>query len=189
MVDLGILTTANALGPNKIMSGRKRVGKKLDHILKERLSKNINVIGFDEKLDTTLLHTSKESGILTENDCFASTTISYLRDKEEHCPILGFGSIEIHGKEGSYLTHVTPIAGDAEALSQEIYNTIEMFNAKESVIGILADGCNKNTGIHAGVIRKLEEKLEKPLAHLICLYHTNELPFRYDCYRLDDRQL
>ena len=166
------------MDPNKVYRGRMIVGAKLDAILKARLSKNIKVIAFDERLDPTMQRVCKESGILTNNSCITSSTVSNQTTKEEHCPILAFGTVGLHGKEGSYLTHVTPRSGDAEALAQEIHKAIKTFDTEDSVEGILADDCNKNVGIHAGVIRRLEEMLKRPLAHLICLYHANELPFR-----------
>ena len=72
----------------------------------------------------------------------------------------------IHGKEGAYLTHVTPKGGDAKALADEIFKTMESFKICDSVVGILGDGCAKNTRAHRGVIMQLEEKLCRPLAHL-----------------------
>ena len=62
---------------------------------------------------------------------------------------------------------------------------MESFKICDSVVGILGDGCAKNTGAHRGVIRQLEEKLCRTLAHFICLYHCNELPFRYIFDHLD----
>ena len=35
------------------------------------------------------------------------------------------------------------------------------------------------TGIKAGFIRCLEEKLERPLQWVVCLFHCNELPLRH----------
>ena len=126
--------------------------------------------------DTEIL---RKGNIITSSNSFQDTS------RQEHCPVLAFGSNTIHGKEGAYLTHVTPKGGDAKALADEIFKTMESFKICDSVVGILGDGCAKNTGAHRGVIRQLEEKLCGPLAHFICLYHCNELPFRHIFDHLD----
>jgi len=38
------------------------------------------------------------------------------------------------------------------------------------------DGTNVNTGAVGGVIRLLEEHLNRPLQWLVCMMHANELP-------------
>src|SRR5215469_3200313 len=43
---------------------------------------------------------------------------------------------------------------------------------------VVCDGSNVNTGVRNGIIRIIEESLEKPVQWLVCLLHCNELPFR-----------
>ena len=177
--DLKLLTKFSVLDPKKVERGKTRVGTMLDKILKQRMSKSIKVLAFDERCDKTLLKISKESEVSKGRTVVKSTDVWQCSSKEEHCPLLGFGSLDLHGVHGTYLTHLSPEEGNAEALSTAIFEAIKSYDSTESIIAILADGCNKNTGIHGGVIRKLEEKLGKPLGHLVCLYHLNELPFRH----------
>ena len=51
------------------------------------------------------------------------------------------------------------------------------------VIG--CDGTNVNTGAVEGVIRLLEEHLNRPLQWLACMMHANELPLRHLINKLD----
>ena len=176
--DLNLPTCTNASDPKKIQRGKTDVGRRLDQNLKQRLLKNVQVIAFDERKDTTMMRVRKESEILRSSHASTSSSVWQSTSKQEHCAILGFGKVEIHGREGTYLTHVSPPEGSPECLAQEIFKIIQSFECEDSVIGVLADGCSKHTGVHAGVIRKLEERLERPLAHLVCLYHCNELPYR-----------
>ena len=53
------------------------------------------------------------------------------------------------------------------------------------VTAIGCDGTAVNTGRNGGVIKLLEEHLDKPLQWIICLLHTNELPLRHLMKELD----
>ena len=55
------------------------------------------------------------------------------------------------------------------------YNNFDL----NDVVAIGCDGTAVNTGCKSGVIRLLEEKLEKPLHWFVCLLHSNELPLRH----------
>ena len=46
-----------------------------------------------------------------------------------------------------------------------------------------------NTGYEGGVVRRLEEKLERPLQWSICLLHFNELPFKRLFQKIDGRPI
>ncbi|GBO12754.1 hypothetical protein AVEN_176035-1 [Araneus ventricosus] len=41
------------------------------------------------------------------------------------------------------------------------------------------DGTATNTGWKNGVIRNIELKIQRPLQWFICLFHFNEVPFKY----------
>ena len=66
---------------------------------------------------------------------------------------------------------------------------IAHLDSKEISIGevtaIGCDGTAVNTGRNGGVIKLLEEHLDKPLQWIICLLHTNELPLRHLMKELD----
>ena len=55
------------------------------------------------------------------------------------------------------------------------YNNFDL----NDVVAIGCDGTAVNTGRKSGVMRLLEEKLEKPLHSFVFLLHANELPLRH----------
>ena len=54
-----------------------------------------------------------------------------------------------------------------------------------SLVAITCDGCNVNTGKHAGVIKRIELELDRPLQWLVCLLHLIELPLREKFRKID----
>ncbi|KAG0719329.1 hypothetical protein GWK47_007306 [Chionoecetes opilio] len=101
------------------------------------------------------------------------------RDTEEHVSI-------ICEPGSSYFGHVTPSSGSSKAISKVIFEclaarSVDLHNVK--VVG--CDGTAVNTGHNGGVIRQLEELLQKPLQWLVCLLHANELPVRHLFQHLD----
>ena len=87
---------------------------------------------------------------------------------EDHYPVLSQPG-------GEYATHVTPKEGTGLGLAKELFAVILERDWDVKVIGM--DGCPVNTGIHNGAIRQLEVLLSKPLQHVICGLHLNELLF------------
>ena len=55
----------------------------------------------------------------------------------------------------------------------------------DDVAAIVCDGTAVNTGRKGGVIKRLEDRLNKPLQWLVCLLHTNELSLRNLTKELD----
>ena len=87
----------------------------------------------------------------------------------------------IHEPGSHYLGHISPITGSARNIFAAImeflhYNNFDL----NDVVAIGCDGTAVNTGRKSGVIRLLEEKLEKPLHWFVCLLHANELPLRHN---------
>lgn len=78
-----------------------------------------------------------------------------------------------------YMGHVTVPSGHAKIIVQ---NIIEYFNTNSilfnQILAIGSDGEKTNTGCRGGVIKLLEEHVQRPLQWLICFLHTNELPLR-----------
>ena len=56
-----------------------------------------------------------------------------------------------------------------------------------NIVAVGCDGTVINTWQTGGVIRLMEQKLEKPLQWLICQLHANELPLRHLLQHLDGR--
>ena len=74
--------------------------------------------------------------------------------------------------------------------SQSLFNEIiDCCNSNElsldDVAAIGCDGTAVNTGRKGGVIKSLEDHLNKPLRWLVCLLHTNEIPLRHLMKELD----
>lgn len=115
---------------------------------------------FDGRKDNTLTQ-------VREGEKYYRNTV-----KEEH--------ISLVAEPGShYFGHVTSPSGSAEHEMQAIWqhlqdNSVDLEHLQ--VVG--ADGTNTNTGWKGGIIRKLEEKMGRPLQWVVCLLHLNELPFR-----------
>lgn len=99
--------------------------------------------------------------------------------KEEHIVL-------VQEPGSKYLGHITPESGKAEGITTAL---IEHFSEDvwDKISSIGSDGTNVNTGIHAGIIRRIEISLKRPLQWFICLLHFNELPLRALFLHLDGR--
>lgn len=152
--DLNMLSSSTIIDPAKLRRQRKLFR---DQVVKQHSDENsqLTCIGFDGKQDITLVKGSS---------CRRSIT-------EEHYAIVSFpGNI--------YIDHVMPATSKAYDVTKEIMSVINDTNSVESLLAVVSDGTNNNTGKYGGIIRQLEENLGRPLQWLICLLHCNELPFR-----------
>jgi len=90
---------------------------------------------------------------------------------------------------GSYLFHFSlePVQGKkpAEVAANHLFEWLDQKSCCDSIQAIGCDSTNLNTGHNGGIIHLLEKKLEKNLIWLVCLLHTNELPFRHLFSALD----
>ncbi|EDV19921.1 uncharacterized protein TRIADDRAFT_61538 [Trichoplax adhaerens] len=104
----------------------------------------------------------------------------YRREKiEEHITMLSEPNHE-------YIGHVTPVQGSSKYIVDamiDFFQSNRIFIDGLQVIG--CDGTNVNIGPKGGVIRLLEERLNKPIHWFVCLLHLNELPFRRLFQQLD----
>ena len=55
----------------------------------------------------------------------------------------------------------------------------------DKLVAVGCDGTNVNTGRTGGIIRLIEEELQRPLQWLVCQLHANELPLRHLLKYLD----
>ncbi|KAE8746239.1 hypothetical protein FOCC_FOCC007111 [Frankliniella occidentalis] len=156
----GLITTEQARFVSdrcKIRRAKEQIGAKLQET--EHLDSLLGLY-FDGRKDKTLQQVTR-SGKLFKNVI-----------KEEH--------ISLVAEPGSqYIGHVACECGQAESEFQAMWqyfeaNSIDLEHLQ--VVG--ADGTNTNTGWKGGIIRKLEQKLGRPLQWIVCLLHFNELPFR-----------
>ena len=112
-------------------------------------------IGFDGKQDSTL---SRKSGVCR--------TI-----KEEHYVLVCYPS-------ATYIDHVMPDSSKASDVAKEVLSIVRSTDSETTLLAVVCDGTVNNTGKRNGVICKIEEGVGRALQWLICLLHTNELPFR-----------
>jgi len=87
---------------------------------------------------------------------------------EEHISV-------ISEPNSKYIDHATVSTGSSEAISEAL---LDSFDFKE-VVCVGCDSTAVNTGIHSGVIRRLELQLGRSLHWAICMLHLNELPLRH----------
>lgn len=57
----------------------------------------------------------------------------------------------------------------------------------DSLVAIGCDGTNVNTGTKNGIIKRIEDSIERPLHWFICMLHANELPLRHLFSSLDGK--
>ena len=92
---------------------------------------------------------------------------------EEHVTILS-------EPNSRYLGHISPVSGAARHISDGIMQFMRENNVDTSSVAIVGcDGTSVNTGPKGGVIRLLEEALDRPMQWFVCLLHMNELPLRH----------
>lgn len=152
--DLKLLTPQTIIDPAKIQRQR-RYWRKREIAAHTEVNKNLKCIGFDGKKDDTLVAERHQLKNI----------------KQEHYVVLSYpGNI--------YIDHVVPQTSKATDVAKEIACVINETDSEESLQAVLCDGTNVNTGRNNGIIRKLELHLGKPLQWLVCMLHTNELPFR-----------
>lgn len=87
-----------------------------------------------------------------------------------------------------YLGHFAPKSKSAKDISDGIFSLLneKAFDLSELAF-IGSDGKMTNTGVNAGVIRRLEEKLNSPVHWTICQLHFNELPLRHFTEAVDGK--
>ena len=84
---------------------------------------------------------------------------------------------------GSYLQHseIAPTKGTGQDLADDFLEVIIENNSEITIVAILVDGTNTNTGWRDGMIAHLERKLQpkRLLIWIVCMAHGNELPLRH----------
>ena len=99
--------------------------------------------------------------------------------KEIHCQSSSHDKqTVIDSITGRYIDHFID-ANNGETICNGAYSILEKYQSIQSILVVNMDGCRVNTGIHQGVIRQLEAKLERPLTWSICLLHGNEKVFTH----------
>ena len=146
--------TSNVVDQNKIKRERTKARKSRQEIV----PKSIKSLYFDGRKDLTLFNKETDG------------KYSKSKEFEEHIVL-------IEEPNSIYLGHLNPKEGTAEIIGNELFNFLEKncIDIDEGLRVLGCDGAVVNTGIHHGICRRIEEKVDRPLHHFICLLHTNEL--------------
>ena len=166
--DAGVITKKDAtsvIDKNKVQRARKKA--RTNNLASSNTALHLKSLYFDGRRDQTLSQREIDGRL------HQRTVV------EEHITLL-------NEPQSQYVGHFTTASGS----SQSIFNgMIAHLDSKEISIGevtaIGCDGTAVNTGRNGGVIKLLEEHLDKPLQWIICLLHTNELPLRHLMKELD----
>jgi len=117
----------------------------------------------------------KDRTLLQKKGMFTNTM------EEEHICL-------VEEPETTYLGHVAPASGAAEDITSSILKFCDEENVEKSELEVLGcDGAPVNTGRKEGIMRRIEKKLNKPLQHVVCMMHFNELSLRHLMRHLDGR--
>lgn len=79
---------------------------------------------------------------------------------------------------GEYLTHSTLEAGTGKGCAEDFLEVVAETGSEETLLAILCDGCNTNTGWKSGMFVNVERKLGRQLLCCSCMLHANELYLR-----------
>ena len=92
---------------------------------------------------------------------------------------------------GEYLCHFSPETSSnikhAEQVANELVEWLETHGVGHTLIAIVGDSTNTNTGCYGGVIQHVEKKLGRKLSWIICWLHLNELLLRHLITALDGK--
>lgn len=161
--DIGIIhegETSHVVDRSKI----RRERKKSRISAKEIASKNsqpLTGLYFDGRKDATVTQVEMASQ-------YHQRTV-----QEEHYTL-------VQEPNSIYIGHITVPSSEAKVICSEMLDFFKNESISlDSLIAVGCDGTNVNTGVNGGVIRLMEEALNRPLQWCICLLHANELPLRH----------
>ena len=106
---------------------------------------------------------------------------SKLTEKTYH---LSF-TVESGEMKGRYLAHKSILNATGENLAQSAFKVLTQYNSVDSLLGIVFDNTNVNTGYKTGLCSSLERKLGRTIHKVGCAFHSNELPLRHIIAHLD----
>lgn len=128
--------------------------------------KSLHGIYFDGRRDKTLQNEMKDNK-------YYRTTVS-----EEHVVL-------VSEPQSKYIGHIRVSSGNAEEISGKMLEFLNKNVNLDNLVAVGCDGTAVNTGIHNGVIRKVELAIGRSMQWFICILHTNELPLRHLIKHLD----
>jgi hypothetical protein len=163
--DVGLIQsqdTSLVVDRSKLRRERNRIR---DQIVKQSHVTSLRGLYFDGRKDQTLV-------IKKEGHKFHRHKVT-----EEHIAL-------IQQPQSKYIGHISPKAGSAASVTSGIVEFLSIHNSDE-LIAVGCDGTVVNTGHTGGVIRLLEQKLNRPLQWFVCQLHANELLLRHFLQHID----
>ena len=135
---------------------------------------NLSCIGCDGKDDKgSLVHKSISSDNLRK--------LSKSLEKVYH---LSF-TAESGEMKGRYLTYRDILHATGEGLAQSAFEVLTRYNSVYSLLAIVFDNTNVNTGYKTRLCAYLERKLGRAIHKIGCALHSNELPLCHIIELLD----
>ena len=145
---------------SKLRREKRRFAEKEKSRLKAERGEKVECIGTDGKRDkkTWKKEISVVNGEQIEKD---------VRGVEEHLVY----TVEPSGK---YLTHSTVKEGRGKDLASDFRDVLAEYDAIDSLLAVLVDGTNVNTGWRTGLVASLERGLQRKLIMISCMLHAND---------------
>jgi hypothetical protein len=166
------ITESTIKSPNIILDKnkiRRERSKTRLNTKKQKSVSQITSIYFDGKRDITLIDEKRGNKIYRK------------KITEDHISV-------ISEPDSQYVGHFTPGSGSALSIYRGILHLCTTQSLPlEPLVAIGCDGTNVNTGSKGGIIKLIEESLEKPLHWFVCMLHGNELPLRHLFASLDGK--
>lgn len=115
-----------------------------------------------------------------------ATKVQELRGNRLHPTTVREDHYVMVAPDGAFIGHLTvpkkeDVGGkEAQRILLEMIHFFEQNDIEVTELEALGcDGTAVNTGIHGGVLTRMEQFLGRPIQRIVCLLHTNELPFRH----------
>ena len=160
-----------AVDKSKIRRARDSFGDKQKQVLKTQVSSNggLMCVGADGKRNKK----TKQVEVQMINNSMVEKVVT---KRQEHI-------VYTQEPGGSYLQHseIAPNKGTGQDLAEDFLEVIIENGSELTIVAILVDGTNTNTGWREGMIAHLERKLQpkRLLIWIVCMAHGNELPLRH----------
>ena len=149
---LGFSPEQYYVSQTKMSNSKSKYGEKMiaSH---EQNTKDLVCIGFDGKKGKSKIKNSREITI---------------------------EKVSVNSHPGAkYVDHFIPKNSTGFELARELLLVLKKYKSKDTLLAMLCDGCRANTGHTIGAFRYVELDLARPLQHIVCLLHENELPLRH----------
>ena len=166
LVDLDLVTddsNENVVTRDKVRRARDKWRAGMQEKLQHDTQGKLQCIGFDGRQDRT--------NIIEEIEDGGNTVRVRKLGKEKHL-------VCVAQPGGQYLAHRALQMENSESVAAAVLDVARETQSQASLVAVLLDGTNVNTGRVNGAVARMERQLGRSLQWLVCLLHSNELPLR-----------